>query len=498
MYQRSIHALTHPHEAQVSAFNPSSFLSTLSLLPEASALALLDGAGSSASDEYLPRRLEAFWRFLVHHLDRETSSSNQNENENKLMDNIYGMDFVNVNEFVNGSSPPTIMNTRSLTVELSYDTFLSKMTSNPTGNKTFSTQNPPSFGKILLHSLCKETRLRAWSKDTKKFATVVQRKILKSLPKVMAITCAGKKGENKDSVKLWKSCGKGWLPERIQVEIKDHHRGNNIIVREFVNDEWQVNEGGEDLIDEQSKPQNSGEPANDGLVMVRTYELVAIVSFVHSNSSSHERNVESTSSSGDDGNHVVHIRIPRQYKKKILSQQTEKVKVSRRLAENLETCFTEIRNLSYECPDYTLPPLTQASQVPSSQLQDRALISEKMIEDQEQSDEWILVNGFVVTKTSMDAACDFTLDFREPCLVLYRDIDDMKDWASNITKENVEEAIVGDCQKMSIPVSVMDTPSLTSSPQPQRSIQSKYLYTMEFLTLTHFIPRIWKHITNPY
>jgi len=63
----------------VGAFVPSNFLSALSALPEANALALLDGAPAAVE---VARRPEAFYRFLLHHLDREfchVSDSNAQE-----------------------------------------------------------------------------------------------------------------------------------------------------------------------------------------------------------------------------------------------------------------------------------------------------------------------------------------------------------------------------------------------------------------------------------
>ena len=56
------------HRAVVGTFVPTNFLSTLSTLPEAAALALLDGAAAACE---VARRPEAFYRFLMHHLDRE-------------------------------------------------------------------------------------------------------------------------------------------------------------------------------------------------------------------------------------------------------------------------------------------------------------------------------------------------------------------------------------------------------------------------------------------
>lgn len=64
----SNNALLAENNIDVGAFNPVNFLASFALLPEAAALALLDGSTTAVR---LPRRIEAFYRFLIHHLNQE-------------------------------------------------------------------------------------------------------------------------------------------------------------------------------------------------------------------------------------------------------------------------------------------------------------------------------------------------------------------------------------------------------------------------------------------
>ena len=61
-------------------------------MPEAEQLQILDGSPEAVD---LPRRPEAFYRFLAHQLDREISGQAQEGSVDKLL----GIDFACVNEF---------------------------------------------------------------------------------------------------------------------------------------------------------------------------------------------------------------------------------------------------------------------------------------------------------------------------------------------------------------------------------------------------------------
>merc|ERR1712238_562033 len=185
----------------VGAFVPTNFLSALSILPE------------------------AIYRFLMHHLDKEISdclaesvhnSNNQklkmSTNKRKIIDNLQGLDFVCMNEFVSGSALPNISSTRGYTVDLAYDTFITK---------SESALKQPDFREVLHNSLCKEIRLRAWCQTTKSYETVIQRKIVNSLPQILSLLCACAGHTSNEGLPLWrKDDGDHWLPEVIEIEIK--------------------------------------------------------------------------------------------------------------------------------------------------------------------------------------------------------------------------------------------------------------------------------------
>jgi hypothetical protein len=132
---------------------PANFLATFSLLPEAAALNLLDNSTSAVK---LPRRIEAVYRFLLHHLNNEVIS----KDSTKIVEILQGFDFASTNSFITGSGPPTTRNTRALTVELHYDSFV--------GRKIAKEKGRAGFGEVLENTLSRETRLRAWCNETKR------------------------------------------------------------------------------------------------------------------------------------------------------------------------------------------------------------------------------------------------------------------------------------------------------------------------------------------
>ena len=148
----------------VGTFTPSNFLSAFITMKEASALALLDNSPAAVE---VARRPEAFYRFLLHHLDKELNAVAREEFDENFIDSLKGIDSVSMNHFINNPGSLSITCTRSYTLELSYDYFLGKN----------NAPKLPAFGDLLQYSLCKDARLRAWCDDTKSYETVVQRKV---------------------------------------------------------------------------------------------------------------------------------------------------------------------------------------------------------------------------------------------------------------------------------------------------------------------------------
>jgi len=129
--------------ARLQAWAPSNFISCLTSMPEAEQLQILDGSPAAVD---MPRRPEAFYRFLLYQLDKELTS----DNGSRLMDPLGGVDFSSINEFISGSGAPSITSTRSLSVDLSYEPFVNGVKD---GEK-----KDVAFCNVLQHTLCRETR----------------------------------------------------------------------------------------------------------------------------------------------------------------------------------------------------------------------------------------------------------------------------------------------------------------------------------------------------
>ena len=390
----------------LGAFVPSNFLSTFVTMPEASALALLDGHPAATE---LERRPEAFYRFLLHHLDKELDSSLPKKQGNRrpsrnhlasskknLIDSLFGLNSVSMNEFVNegAGSQSTVTVTRSNTVDLAYEAFL---------NKDNEITNPPDFGELLRFSLCKEVPLRAWCNTTKSFETVIQRKIVTSLPKILSISCscAGINGEER--LPIWRKEEneyENWLPEFIEVEIEDD---GNVTTRQLRGKKWQEFKG-EDL---SSKVSDKLKKATDGLEAgkkIARYSLQTILTFVNNDAVD-----VATNDTDERGHHVLHVRVPPSHRKQVLLNQ-------------LEVTSNHLSKISSEPQEH----LTLIRNVTTEDLKKRIEMIEKdlkKIEGGTISDEWVLFNGPSVSSTVLEDALAFHVPFKEPCILSYREVD---------------------------------------------------------------------------
>mmetsp|Transcript_15045 Transcript_15045/g.33555 ORF Transcript_15045/g.33555 Transcript_15045/m.33555 type:complete len:1493 (-) Transcript_15045:59-4537(-) len=433
----------------VGAFIPSNFVATFATLPEAAALALLD---SSPTAVKLPRRLEAFYRFMIHHFQKPAGSGTTvnklfqmtgtwkygqksrkggNNNHTKfekekidsaatlgssnittpsptyLLDSLQGFDFVSINTFVAG--PRTSRTTRAFTVELSYDKFVKTMQQAGTAADSGSSHHIP-FRSILRESLCRESRLRAWNAESKSYETTVQKRIMTSLPKILSISCACA-GNDDDSTKLWRQnneAGGHWLPEFVEVELYsgDCKSGaetatktpeiktvSTVVVSELIdsleNDKKEWKSCGRRLPDATAKN-------------VMRYRLSCVVSFVRSKPD------DETSPSDKEygGHHVLHARVPHSYTQEMLTKQ----------AFESESCAETNENLQDG------GHLTLTSTLPPKILRDRAAVAREVLRQRNESaeDEWVLFNGFNVSRTIVDDARAFHIPFKDPCIVLYR------------------------------------------------------------------------------
>jgi hypothetical protein len=393
----------NPH---IGVFTPINFLTAFAAMPEAINLALLDDNPAVAVKA---RRPEAFYRFLLHHLDKEAGSK---KNPKKPLDSLHGINFISSNEFVSGSGKPTISSSRALTLDLSYSPFINS-----------KEQTKFRFGEVLRHSLCRETRLRAWNNTSQSYETVVQRRVATSLPDILSISCAcaGRKAE--EGLSVWRTSFDDyslWLPETVEVELEED---GNITVREQIDagdsqKKWVTFEG------QSSMPSNTTDlltkDRGSKKIKVR-YRLESVLSFVRDDSdAAAERGGEA------EGHHVLHMRVPPEYRKRSLTKQREH-------AEQLSKLLQKAGGKGNH-------KLTLTSKTSQSVIKSRIeRVKDNLKEKQNQSD-WVLFNGFVVSPTSVEDARAFHVDFKEPCLVVYRTIGENSKSASKYVEQQYKDA----------------------------------------------------------
>jgi PAB-dependent poly(A)-specific ribonuclease subunit 2 len=388
-------------KARVGAWVPSNFLTALSTMPEAEQLQILDGSPAAVDS---PRRPEAFYRFLAYQLDKELSVSLNS----KIMDSLSGIDFVCINQFISGSSPSSQSSTRALTLDLAYEFFYK------------DEKKSIRFGEVLQHAFCRETRLRAWNAKSKAYETIVQRKIVTSLPQMLtlACSCAGRKEE--DGLWAWRTDedGRQWLPEMIEVELKGD---GNVVVKECakVGDEetWTTFKGKSPL------PESICNLVADSAIGAKLrYRLDAVLSFVRDDS-------EANGNDENPGHHVLHARISLDHKRRLMKRQQE-----------------EAAKMALHKPDSTKLVLTSNTdpEVFRKRYENAArnLIALKD-EPSDNSNEWVLFNGFLVSNTVVEDARAFHIAFKEPCLVVFRAVPSVDDTDKEARVNEPESATSG-------------------------------------------------------
>jgi PAB-dependent poly(A)-specific ribonuclease subunit 2 len=85
-------------------------------------------------------------------------------------------------------------------------------------------------------------------------------------------------------------------------------------------------------------------------------------------------------------------------------------------------------------------------------------VNQKLESLDQSNDEWVLFNGFVVSSTVVEDARAFHMPFKEPCLVIFRAIDD----STKSKKENKKD----EAEPTKIPTSVIRTRSLSTGRPP--------------------------------
>jgi Ubiquitin carboxyl-terminal hydrolase len=323
-------------------------------------------------------------------IDKEMGKESTKPSGVKSVDAVFGIDFFSVNEFISGSGSPTASSTRSLTIDLVYEQFL-----NIDGAPT---RADIAFSEVLRHSISRETRLRAWNKQSQAYETILQRKIVTSLPSILTLSC--KEG---DGLGLWRS-RPDWLPELIEVSLAE---SGDVTVRERNNETetWLECQGTTPL--QPSVTTLLGK--RPGPVTIR-YQLEAVVSLVID----HKCRQETGDEAKPFGHHVLHCRLSR----------TEKLKVFEKQRKLLTNMLSEYNDAIRESPDGFAPShlLRQAWIEGDENTFRQRLEALDQASSEWVKDEWILLNGLVVSKTDVRDAQGFRLAFREPSLVLYRDI----------------------------------------------------------------------------
>jgi len=340
-----------------------------------------------------------------------------------MMDNLCGVDFVSVNEFIS-NSVPTVSSTRAMTVELYYEPFLAKGDPNP---------KKPSFGEVLYRTLSRETRLRAFNQSSGSYETIVQRKIALSLPKVLSISCACAGRKEEDGLFVWRGDGISqdhWLPEIVEVEISE---AGNIVVRELIreldsgNERW-VSYGENDSVSAAVTDILSKRKGR--IAQKLRYELNSVVSMVRDDL---DKNIpdELVSANDEDGesfgHHVLHTRISPAYEKRIVKSQIN------------------------EAATFLSKPAIPFSLVLEKE---KEAIKERVEHASNRLNEpkadWVLFNGFNVSNTSAEDARAFHVHFKEPCIVVYR----CQEEASTETTDEIQ---------VNVPPDVISTRSLTDN-----------------------------------
>lgn len=389
--------------------------------------------------------------------------TNSNVNQGHLIDRMQGIGFLSIIEYARGK--PKISISRALTVDLAYE------------QRWCSTKNSVRFGEILRYSLCKEAPLRAWCEETRSYEAVIQRKIATSLPSLLSLSCccAGRTA-NTHGLQFWQqedSCK--WLPEFIEIQIETDKSitVKELLVNEDGGEEWMTFEQKLPLADsffvdwEKDLPQN--------LPIKKSYRLDAVVSFIRANSDS-----TADSSHLCEGHHVVHVRKPIDLEINALATQLRQIE--RCLAENEQDSLNA---------DHT----EQLTLVSGISMQERKQHLEGQLRKlKEKETEWLLLNGFIVTTVDNADVRSFNATFKEPSIVLFREIADSNNGGKEAVKVEPSEDLSNTIQRDSmVPVSVMGTASISNGHGPKLTISGKHISHLSSQTQTPFLER-WQYL----
>ena len=244
----------------------------------------------------------------------------------------------------------------------------------PTGSSAAAPGHGPSFERMLEHSLHTERRIRAWSEHLRGQADATQVKSAVALPSLMMINLAG---PGSSHLPYYRRTEGNFLPPIV------YARGTHIVVgapSAAKAEDAQLSESSSKAAEEEGpRPE-----LQEGDVC---FDLVAIVSHIASHKAGKNNFAASSGSGGADdvgsrGHLVTHVRLLGDYEQIGSEQGGEGGDASAGVGT-------------------PVPPGT-----------------------------WILLNDFAVSTASQEQVLDFSQDYRNPCIAVYRrrqegvDVDD--------------------------------------------------------------------------
>ena len=297
-------------------------------------------------------------------------------------------------------------------------------------------------------TLHRETRLRVWHSGSKSYETIIQQRVVKNLPVLLNIQCSVAGGD--DGLEYWRqknAKGGVWLPERIEVSIGS----GGVSVKE--------------LLDGSDEEDWHAEGEAGAVTITKKYRLISTVSYIKNHDDG---------KSVYTGHHIAHVYVDPTMKRKVKERQLKEVKALISEAE-IEDVASEVgEKLTLQFQEGERPAekgfakkITMASQISLESLKEReALLESELAGDLVGG--WMRWNSFQVKDVDSADARDFTQDWREPCLVVYREIDPTPEGKkSGLDALKSPDMIrLEEPGTLQIPQSVMSALAVNGVPQP--------------------------------
>ncbi len=252
------------------------------------------------------------------------------------------------------------------------------------------------FGEVLRFSLCKKAPLRAWCDETRSYEAVIQRKIATNLPPLLSLSCCCAGGKAELGLQIWQQqdC-QNWLPEYIEVHIESDKSVTvkELAINEDGEEEWMIFEG--KLTLPKSVFDASGMKTSQDCVIKKSYRLDAVISFIRTNSCAASGATNDVSQL--EGHHVVHVRTSSDFETEMLNRQLYRIE---ELLDDLNAAPSA--------------QITRMSGTSFEELRRHLEDQREMLKEKGGKDQWLLLNGFVVTRVDADDVRSFNAKFKEP------------------------------------------------------------------------------------